>query len=165
MNTIEEQLWNYIDGHCTAAEKLEIEAILAINPQYHKVYEELMAVHQELGKLDFEEPSMSFSRNVMEQVNLELKPVALKTKVDNRIIYSIGAFFVLSLLCIFGYALATSDLKFDFGAAKINIPFKVDQLVNHTSLMIFLFVDVVLALIYFDSFLRKRNFSAQKKGN
>ena len=163
MNTIEEQLWNYIDGTCTPVEKLEIEAKLAVNIQYYTLYQELLKVNEELTKIDFEEPSMSFTRNVMEKVNLELKPVALQTKVDNRIIYSIGAFFVLSLVAIFGYALATSDFNLKFNMPAMNFSFDSDKYINRTSLQIFLFVDVVIALIYLDGVLRKRNFGAQKK--
>ncbi|MES2651026.1 MAG: hypothetical protein V4663_04765 [Bacteroidota bacterium] len=164
MNTIEEQLWNYIDGNCTPVERLEIEAKLAVNIQYHSIYQELLKVNDELNKLDFEEPSMSFTRNVMEKVNLELKPVALKTKVDNRIIYSIAAFFVLSLVGIFGYALATSNFSYTFEMPKMNITLDPAKYITHTSMLVFLFVDVVLALIYLDSVLRKRNLTAQKKG-
>ena len=108
MNTIEEQLWNYIDGQCTANEKAEIEAKLAIDSNYQAVYEELLAVNQELNNLEFEEPSLSFTRNVMEQVKLEPRPVTLKTKIDKRIIYSIGAFFAISILGLFGYAISIS---------------------------------------------------------
>ena len=68
MNTIEEQLWNYIDGNCTPVERLEIEAKLAVNVQYYSMYQELLKVNEELNALDFEEPSMSFTRNVMEKV-------------------------------------------------------------------------------------------------
>lgn len=165
MNTIEEQLWNYIDNNCSAAEKAEIEVKLAVDLEYYQVYQELLSVHQSLDQLDLEEPSMSFTRNVMERVNTELRPVALKTKVDNRIIYSIGAFFVFSLLGIFAYAIATSDWHFDFSAPKIDIPFNIDKLINFTSLTIFLFVDVVLALIYLDGFLRRKNFSAKREAH
>jgi hypothetical protein len=164
MNTIEEQLWNYIDGTCTPVERLEIEAKLAVNIQYHSLYQELLKVNEELNKIDFEEPSMSFTRNVMEKVNLELKPVALQTKVDNRIIYSIGAFFVLSLVAIFGYALATSDFNLKFNMPTMNFSFDSGKYINRTSLQIFLFVDVIIALIYLDGVLRKKNISAQKKG-
>lgn len=163
MNTIEEQLWNYIDGNCTPVEKLEIEAKLAVNIQYHSIYQELLKVNEELSKLDFEEPSMSFTRNVMEKVNLELKPVALKTKVDNRIIYTIAAFFVLSLASIFVYSLATSNVGFTFEMPKMSTNFNPDKYITRTSMLVFLFVDVALALIYLDSVLRKRNLTAQKK--
>ncbi len=162
MNTIEEQLWDYIDGNCTPSEKLEIETKLAVNIQYYKTYQELIKVNEELNKLDFEEPSMSFTRNVMEQVKLELKPVALKTKVDNRIVYSIGAFFALSLLSIFVYAIATSEFKFDM--PKMDLSFQLDKYINRTSLFIFLSVDIVIALVFLDSFLRKGKLTAEKKG-
>ncbi|MBB2146188.1 hypothetical protein GM921_11875 [Pedobacter sp. LMG 31464] len=163
MNTIEEQLWNYIDGNCTAEEKIEIETKIAVNIQYHSIYQELLVVHNELNKIDFEEPSMSFTRNVMDKVNLELKPVALKTKIDNRIIYSIGGFFALSMLSIFIYALATSNLTFDFKMPAMN--FNVGKYINPTTIQLFLLVDVALGLLYLDSFLRKRKISAQKKGD
>ncbi|TKC12583.1 hypothetical protein FA048_02910 [Pedobacter polaris] len=164
MNTIEEQLWNYIDGNCTTEEKAEIEARLAVNLQYHTVYQELLAVHNELNKLDFEEPSMSFTRNVMDKVSVELKPVALKTKVDNRIIYSITAFFVLSIAGIFGYVIANSDTTFNLPLPKMNLQFDESKIINPTSIKIFLMIDVVLILLYLDSFLRKRKDLTQKKG-
>ena len=162
MNTIEEQLWNYIDGTCTPVEKLEIEAKLAVNIQYHTLYQELLKVNEELTKIDFEEPSMSFTRNVMEKVNLELKPVALKTKIDKRIIYSISAFFAISIFGIFLYAIATSTSSFDFKMPEMN--FDAGKYINATTIQIFLLIDVALGLLYLDSFLRKRNILAQKKG-
>lgn len=164
MNTIEEQLWNYIDGNCTFAEKIEIEAKIKANLQYSTAYKELLLVNSELNNLEFEEPSMSFTRNVMEQVNLELKPVALKTKVDNRIIYSIGGFFILSIITIFAYVITSADLSFKLDLPQINFDLYENKIINPTSIKIFLMVDVVLALIYIDSFLRKRKDTTQKKG-
>ena len=161
MNTIEEQLWNYIDGNCTPVERLEIEAKLAINIQYHSIYQELVKVNEELNKLDFDEPSMSFARNVMEKVNLELKPVALKTKVDNRIIYSIGSLFILALIGIFTYAIVISDLEFKMGIPKIDFSFGVGKYINRSAIQIFLMIDVAIALIYLDGFFRKEKI----KGN
>lgn len=162
MNTIEEQLWSYIDGNCTSEEKIEIETKIAVNSQYQTLYQELLAVHNELNQLDFEEPSMSFTRNVMDKVNLELKPVRLKTKIDYRIIYSIGAFFALSILGIFTYAIATNTSSFDFQMPDLN--FDASKYINATTIQIFLLVDVALGLLYLDGFLRKRNLTAQKKG-
>ena len=155
MNTIEEQLWNYIDGNCTPAERLEIEAKLAINIQYHGIYQELVKVNEALNKLDFEDPSMSFARNVMEKVNLELKPVALKTKVDSRIIYSIGSLFILALVGIFIYAIAISDLSFKMDVPKIDFSFGLGKYMNRSTIQIFLMIDVAIALIYLDGFFRK----------
>lgn len=164
MNTIEEQLWSYIDGNCSNAEKIEIEAKIAANLQYSNIYKELLLVHDELSSLELDEPSMSFTRNVMEQVNLELKPVALKTKVDHRIIYGIGGIFVLSLLAILSYVVASADLSFKFDAPQLNFSLYESKIITPTTIKIFLMVDLILALIYIDSFLRKRKDSTQKKG-
>lgn len=162
MKTIEEQLWDYIDGNCSPTEKIEIEAKIASDLQYAYTYEELLLVHSELSKTDLDEPSMSFTRNVMEQVNLELKPVALKTKVDHRIIYSIGGFFIVAILMIFGYVIATANWSFKFDLPQINFDLYESKIITPTTIKIFLMVDVILALIYIDGLLRKNR--AQKKG-
>lgn len=164
MNTIEERLWNYIDGNCSVAENAEIEAKIAGDLQYCSIYKELLAVQSQLNLLDFEEPSMSFSRNVMDKVNLELKPVALKTKVDQRIIYGIGGFFLLAIVAILGYAIAMADFSLNFKLPQINFSLYEGKLINSTSIKIFVMLDVVLALLYVDSFLRKRTNVTEKKG-
>lgn len=162
MKTIEEQLWDYIDGNCSAIEKTEIEAKITANAHYSDTYKELLLVHSELDKIEFEEPSMSFTRNVMEQVNLELKPVALKTKVDNRIIYSIGGLFIVAILSIFGYVIASADWTFKFDLPQINFDLYESIVITPTTIKIFLMVDLILALIYLDGLLRKNR--TQKKG-
>ena len=162
MNQIEEQLWNYIDGNCTAEEVAQIKARLLVDEQYQKVYEELLAVNKALDHLDFEEPSMSFSRNVMERVNLEIKPVALKTKVDNRIVYSIMAFFLLSMLGIVGYVVSQSDVNYSASLSKINIQLDTEKIFTPTFLKVFFMIDVILMLLFIDSYFRKG--MTQKKG-
>ncbi|RZJ82262.1 MAG: hypothetical protein EOO47_01240 [Flavobacterium sp.] len=164
MKTIEEQLWDYIDSTIGADEKAIIEGNLATDLTWKETYKELLAVNAQLNSLDFEEPSMSFTRNVMEQVNLELKPVALKTKVDTRIIYGIASFFIVSILAIFSYAIYTSDANFSLNMPKMDFSLKTDKLFNPYVLQAFLFVDVVLLLLYLDGVLRKSKLKAQKKG-
>ena len=162
MNTLEEQLWNYIDNNCTPKEREAIEAKLATDMAYQQVYQELMLVHNELGNLELDEPSMSFTRNVMEQVKLEPRPIALKTKVDKRIIGFIGGFFVLSILAVFIAAIANSKISFDVNWPKFDWAADTSKLLNPTFLKVFLLFDLVLALIYADSLLRKKR--TQKKG-
>lgn len=157
MNIAEEQLWNYIDGNCSPAEKIVIEEKLASDKSFALVYNELLSVNALLlSDLVLDEPSMSFTRNVMDMVNLEIAPVTLKTQVNKAIIYAIAAFFVISILTIFGYAISQSNSTY----AMPNISFKINfsQLSNPMSLYIFLMVDVVLGLLFLDGLLRsKRN--------
>lgn len=159
----EEQLWNYIDGRCSPAEALEIEARLAADTDYQQLYEELLGVHHMLQHTDLEEPAMSFTRNVMERVKLEPVPVALKTKVDQRIIRGIGAFFVISLLSIlfFAFANSSADLKIDL--SKFDFSVDLSKYISARSLQVFLFVELAIALVFMDSYLRRKNRSIQKK--
>jgi hypothetical protein len=156
MKTIEEEIWEYIDGGCDAAQSLEIETKIASNPEYHKTYSEFMQVHALISAEELDEPSMSFTRNVMEQVDLEIAPIALKTKVDHRIIYAIGGFFMLSILSIFIYVLLNSTYTMpEFKMPQMNMNFAMSQAATNLSVKAFLFLDLVLALVYFDRFLRK----------
>jgi hypothetical protein len=156
MKTIEEELWEYIDGTCNPAECLEIQAKIASDPIYQQSYSELMQVHQMISAEELDEPSMSFTRNVMEQVNVEIAPVALKTKVDHRIIYTIAGFFILSILAIFTYALMNSTYSMpEFKMPQINLIKPMSAEVTSLSIKAFLFLDLVLALVYFDRFIRK----------
>jgi hypothetical protein len=156
MKTIEEEIWEYIDAGCDPAQSLEIEAKIASDPGYHKMYLECMQVQEMILAEELDEPSMSFTRNVMEQVNLEIAPVALKTKVDHRIIYAIGGFFIISILSVFIYALLNSTYSMpEFKMPKMKLNLALSPSATSLSIKVFLFLDLVLALIYFDRFLRK----------
>ena len=164
MTKQEEQLWNYIDGLSDEKESAEIAIKLANDEQFYQLYLQLLEVNQQLEThLEIDEPSMSFTRNVMEQVNQEIAPVKLKTKVDSRIIYAIGGFFALSLVSILVYAIATAVPNFTSSIPAINLENKFDSLLDTKVIMIFLFVNAVLLLVYLDSFLRKGMKKATKK--
>jgi hypothetical protein len=106
--------------------------------------------------MEMEEPSMSFTRNVMEQIKLEKQPVALKTRVDNRIIYGIAAIFGAFIAGVFIYAIANSTVTYELPKVKIDLTGAVDKTLTPGFLTAFLFIDLVIALIYFDSILRRK---------
>ncbi len=109
-----------------------------------------------LKDMELEEPSMSFTRNVMEQVKLERAPISLKTRVDNRIIYGIAAIFVAFIVGVFIYAIANSRVTYRLPEVKIDLSGAVDKTLTPGFLVAFLFIDVIIALIYFDSVLRRK---------
>lgn len=157
MTTIEEQIWDYIDGNCTAEEKLAIETRIIADEAYSALYLELSEVHQHLGAIELDEPPMAFNRNVMNLVDLEIAPVSLKTKVDRRIIYGIAAFFILALCAIFGYAL--SQVQFKVSTVHMNLPsMNIDftRYLTPTFIKIFVFTDLLLGFLYLDGFLRRK---------
>src|ERR1700692_3429971 len=66
--TVEERLWDYIDGLGNAAEKSEIEQLIATNMEWQHKYRELLEAHQLLTSSDMEAPSLRFTKNVMEEI-------------------------------------------------------------------------------------------------
>lgn len=115
--------------------------------------EELTAL---LKGMELEEPSMSFTRNVMEQVKLENIPVSLKTRVDNRIIYGIAAIFGAFIVGVIIYAIANTTFSYKLPELKIDFSEAVTQTLTPGFLIAFLFIDVIIALVYFDSILRRK---------
>lgn len=158
MKTIDEEIWAYIDGSCSAEESQAIAGKIATNKAYAVTYQELSKLNELMGSEDLEEPSMSFSRNVMEAVALEMAPKRLKTRVDNKIIFGIAGFFVLSLLAILVYAFANAESGISTAELpKFNLTFNPGNYITPSFLKGFLFFDLLLALLYMDRLLRRRN--------
>lgn len=111
-----------------------------------------------LSNMDLDAPSMSFTRNVMDQLEHELKPVPLSTRVDKRVIYSIAAVFILAVLGVLTYMGTQTELKFPVSdldvSIKINV--RVAKSTQHYMLMAFIFIDLIIALFYFDRLLRRK---------
>ena len=105
-----------------------------------------------LEGMEMEQPSMSFSRNVMDQVKLEVKPVSLKTRVDTRIIYGIAAVFLCSIAGILGYVLIHADFSYTLPKINVNLDGVVRTTLTSGFLKAFLFADAVIALILFDRY-------------
>ena len=156
MNAIEQQLWDYIDGNLDADEAQTIEEKINTNAKIKLQYEELLSLNLAFGKIELDEPSMSFTRNVMESVSIAPAPVALKTKVNTRIIYGIGGFFILSLVALFGYALFNLDFKTTDFDLQLNADLNWEKYISPTVLVSFLFADLVIGLVFVDYLLRKK---------
>jgi len=156
MNTIEQQLWDYIDGNLSETQRKSIEAKIESDISVRLQYEELQNLNIAFGEMELDEPSMSFTRNVMEDVALQPAPISLKTRVDNRVIYSISGFFVLSILGILSYILYNTTFSMPDFSKYFAVNLNVDKILTPTSLYIFLGVDLVLGLIFMDYILRKK---------
>jgi len=152
MKTIEEQIWDYIDGNGNAGQRLEMKKKIAADEAYGSVYRELIIVQQHLGLMDLDEPSMSFGRNVMDLVNQEVPPVALQTKIDKRIISGIAAFFILGIIAIFIFAISQSH----FTTSKINISITFSRYLTPAFIKTFLFIDIIIGFLYADSLFRRK---------
>lgn len=158
MNTAEEQLWEYIDGAGDEAFRQAIARKIKEDKDYGNLYANLLLVEQQLQHITLEEPSMSFSRNVMELIQAEPAPVSLKTKTDRRIILGISIFFLVIIATIFGYAISRSHITLN---TLPSIKFQIDfnQLLSPILLKGFLFIDLVIGLLYADRLFRKKGMS------
>ncbi|RYD93842.1 MAG: hypothetical protein EOP50_10455, partial [Sphingobacteriales bacterium] len=65
---IEAQLWAYIDGLADAGERAFVERLLAESAEWRACYAGLLQTHALLQQSELEEPSLRFTRNVMEAI-------------------------------------------------------------------------------------------------
>jgi hypothetical protein len=164
MNTIEEKLWNYIDGTCLEEEKKAIDMLIVQDEVYRRKYEELLALNKEFSKMELDEPSMAFTYNVMETIRAEHALTPLRSGIDKRIIKGIAGFFILSILFLMIYVLSTLHLSPVNISAQLPDSLKVPDIKNYFNFRVlegFLFFDLVLGLFLFDAYLRKRGVSKQ----
>jgi len=163
MNTqqnIEERLWSYIDGVSGVEEKSAIEELLQSNLEWQRKYRELLDIHELLHSSELEEPSMRFTRNVMEEIARYQIAPATKTYLNKRIIYGIGTFLVTMIIGFLIYGFGQTDWSAG-GNTNVNIPVdlgKVDytKFFNNTYVNIFMMVNIVLGLGLLDRFLSKK---------
>ena len=94
--TMEDRLWDYIDGLSSPAEKSAVETLIAAHLEWQRKYKELLNVHQLMTSSDLDAPSMRFSKNVMEEITRYQVAPATKSYINKNIIRGIGAFFLKS---------------------------------------------------------------------
>lgn len=158
MKSIEEKLWDYIDGTCTTDEQKAISLLIETDKLYQDKYNELLQLNNEFANMELDEPSMPFAYNVMEAIRTEQAQKPLKTTINTYIIKSIAAFFVLLIAGLLIAFLTTMDWSAGTETANsLKLP-NLDSLLNSRVLTIFLFFDTVVGLFFLDTYLRKRRF-------
>ncbi len=164
MNTIEETLWNYIDGNCTADEQKAISALIARDEVYRLKYNELLKLNNEFSAMELDEPSMAFTYNVIEGIRAEYAQKPLKATINKRIIMGITIFFVLTLIVLLAFTLSNIQLPATSIPANVISSVKIPDFGKYVTKPViegFVFFDVLLALFLFDTFLRRKNFQRE----
>ncbi len=161
MNTehIESRIWDYIDGRLSADEKSFVENLVKTDQVWREKYAELLQVHALMtDNFDLEQPSMSFTRNVMEEIGrMQITPAARKY-INAKVIWGIGGFFVLSIVALIVYAFSQATWSTGSGSA---LPFNIesmnyDKLFNSAYINIFIMINIVLGLVVLDMYLTSR---------
>jgi hypothetical protein len=154
---IELQLWDYIDGTCNTADSQRISMLIKHDELWKQKYAALTALQATIADtLQLEQPSMRFSKNVMETVAAAHIAPATKKYINKGIIRAIAAFFILAIGTPIIYALATtnwsSTTPLSFNLANLHL----SDYINSTTLNVVIAINVVLALVFLDSILRRK---------
>lgn len=160
---IDERLWEYLEGAGNAEDRLFIEQLIASNGEWKARYQELLELQDLLShRLELEEPSMRFTRNIMEAISIHHIAPAAKSYINKRIVWGIAGFFICTII---GFLIAAfAQVHWTGGSAndssfinKINFD-KVDnsRFFSSTYATIFMMINVVLSLVLLDMYLRKR---------
>jgi hypothetical protein len=165
MNTqtsMEDRLWDYIDGSSSAEEKTFVEQLIATQESWRSKYSELLDIHQLMSNsLELDQPSMRFTQNVMEDIaRYQITPAA-KNYINKKIIYGIGAFFLALTVgfLIYGFAqINWSDAGTSNDLLSKYNPDKLDwsRFFNNSYTNVFMMITVITGLMLLDMYLGKK---------
>lgn len=166
---MEARLWDYIDGSSSAEERSFVEKLIASNQEWKIKYKELLDVHQLVsGHIELDEPSMRFSRNVMEAIGKYQIAPAAKTYINKKIIWGITIFFFATIAGFLIYNFG--QINWSSGSGESKIPYDLSKIewskmFNNTYTNIFLMVNTVLGLMMLDMYLGKKKKQLREKNS
>lgn len=157
---MESRLWEFIDGMADASQRSVIEELIRENAAWKIKYQELLELHQSINLIELEQPSLRFTKNVMEEISkLHIAPAA-KTYINSKVIFGIAAFFITIIIGFVVYALAqvnwsaASDAKSSLGFDLTNVDYSV--IFSNTFVNAFMMLNVILGLMLFDRYLSNK---------
>ncbi|MDP9229563.1 MAG: hypothetical protein M3O67_02690 [Bacteroidota bacterium] len=155
---IEERLWNYIDGFSSIDERSTIEKLLVSNIEWKEKYKELLDVHSLMQSAELEEPSMRFTKNVMEKIARYHIAPATKTYINEKLIWGIGIFFISMIVGLVIYGVGIVDWT---ASDSTNLPvdlskFDFSKIFSNTYVQVFMMINVVLGLVLLDRYLTNK---------
>jgi len=159
---IEERLWDYIDGLSSVHEKSAIEKLIESNLEWKNKYHELLEAHQLMQSTELDEPSMRFTKNVMDEIAKYHVAPATRTYINKKIIWGIGGFFITMIVGFLIYTFSQLHLT-ETATPKIlteynNTVSKVDwsKFFNSTYTNIFMGINAILGLMMLDIYLTRK---------
>jgi len=165
---IDQQLWAYIDGISSNEERSSIEKMLQNNLEWKNKYQELLEVHQLMNTDELEQPSMRFTKNVMEKIAQYHIAPATKNYINKKIIWGIAGFFItlIAVFVVYGFAQidwtssGNSNLPIDFS----KVP-QVDysKIFSNNFVNVFLMLNVLIGLVLLDRVLANKRKKFQKQ--
>ncbi|WP_423146450.1 anti-sigma factor family protein [Rubrolithibacter danxiaensis] len=155
---IEQRIWDYLDNNCSPKEREEIQSLIQTDPDYKTVYQELKDINDSLKGVELDEPSMSFTRNVMDKIKTEPVPGSIQSIIDKRIILGITYFFLFTILALLVMLFTQVDWSSNLPEqAGYKLPeLQVSDTAKGWLKNAFLFSDIIIGLYFLDNYLRKK---------
>ena len=157
---METRLWEFIDGLSDASQRSVIEELIKENAEWRLKYNELLELHQSINLVELEQPSLRFTKNVIEEISrLHISPAA-KTYINSKVIFGIAAFFITVIVGFLIYALSqikwSSGTNSDsaFGVDFSNIDYSA--IFSNNFVNAFMMLNVLLGLMLFDRYLSNK---------
>ena len=165
---IEKQLWSYIDGFSSNEERTSIQKLIATNLEWKNKYNELLEMHQLMNTAELEQPSLRFTKNVMEKIAQYHIAPATKNYINKKIIWGIAGFFftLLGVFLIYGFSqvewISATDSKPSIDLSRLS---EVDysKIFNNNFVNGFMMVNVLLGLVLLDRVLANKRKKFQKQ--
>lgn len=137
----EQMIWEYIDGSCNELIKEQVQQKLQTDVQWQNLYSELLALHKSIGTdIEIEEPSMRFTKNLMERLAADTIAKQSKSYFNPVVIRSISFVLITSIVFLLVYA---------FSAANWNKTTRL-KYYNNSTLHAFLWINIILGLVLID---------------
>jgi hypothetical protein len=179
---MDERLWDFIDGLSSPSEKAALEGLIAVDRVWRIKYHELLELHQTMASAELEQPSLRFSKNVMEEIARYHVAPATKSYINKNIIRGIGAFFLVTIAGFLVYSLCQFYAADQVVAPDNNSPGMISKyghaiqnrvdavnwsgIFNNTYTNIFIMVNMILGLMLLDMYLtRKQRRSGQQEAS
>ena len=162
---IEQQLWSYIDGHASSEERSLIDKLLQSNSEWKNKYDELLEIHQLINAAELEQPSLRFTKNVMEKIAQYHIAPATKNYINKRIIWGIATFFITLItgFLIYGFAQidwnVQSDSKLPVDLSQVDF----SKIFNNNFVNGFMMMNVLLGLVLLDRILANKRKKYQQQ--
>lgn len=162
-DNIEQTLWEYIDGICDEPTQAHVAHLIASDAAWNEKYAELMAFNASLiHGLEQEEPSIRFTKNVMDIIGKASAVPPVRRYINPVIIRSIAAFLLISIVATTLFAFFSAGTGTAIPAKEIIIPKApvhipdVANFINTNTITVLLCVNVVLGLLFLDTMLRRK---------
>ncbi|RYZ21553.1 MAG: hypothetical protein EOP49_46980, partial [Sphingobacteriales bacterium] len=95
---IELRIWEFLDGAGDSDTRQATARLISTEARWKSKHEEIMQLQAGLNSLETEQPSMRFSRNVMDAVAAIAPLRATSSYINKWIVGGVGAFFIVVIL-------------------------------------------------------------------